>query len=147
VSAPDIKKGKFCVITDRPVNTGSGVWQMSIAKMKGKRAGYSTFAGVSVDARDVLGPGRTIPTNHFDAVGTTIADRPPHRTVRARLRIRLPPWMGGEKAFVGIRMQNAGCWNPMLKDRSQPIPQCVASLTAAAKDQPPQAPKPLGEDV
>jgi hypothetical protein len=84
---------------------------------------------------------------HADAVGTTITDRPPHRTVRARLRIRLPPWMGGEEAFVRIRMQNAGCWNPVLKDRSQPIPQCAASLTAAAQDQPPQTPKPLGEDV
>ena len=28
-----------------------------------------------------------------DAVGTIIADRPPHKTVRACLRIRLPPWM------------------------------------------------------
>ena len=28
-----------------------------------------------------------------DAVGTIITDRSPHRTVRARLRIRLPPWM------------------------------------------------------
>ena len=28
-----------------------------------------------------------------DAVGTIISDRPPHRTVRALLRIRLPPWM------------------------------------------------------
>lgn len=26
---------------------------------------------------------------HFDAVGTTITDHPPHRTVRARLRIQL----------------------------------------------------------
>src|SRR5689334_15548354 len=73
-----------------------------------------------------------------DAVGTTITDRPPHRTVRARLRIRLPPWMSSEEAFERIRMQNAGCWNPVLKDRSQPIPQCAASLTAAAQDQPPQ---------
>jgi hypothetical protein len=33
---------------------------------------------------------------------------PPHRTVRARLRIRLPPWMGGGEAYMRIRMQNAG---------------------------------------
>src|SRR6201993_941579 len=31
------------------------------------------------------------------AVGTTIADRPPHRSVRARLRIRLLPWINGGK--------------------------------------------------
>jgi hypothetical protein len=43
----------------------------------------------------------------LDAVGTIIADRPPHRTVRARLRIRLPPWMSGGEAYRWIRMQNA----------------------------------------
>ena len=82
-----------------------------------------------------------------DAVGTTITDRPPHRTVRAHSRIRLPPWMSGDEAFEGIRMQNAGCWNPTLKDRSQPIPQRAATLTATAQDQPPQTSEPLGEDI
>ena len=38
------------------------------------------------------------------AVGTIIADRPPHRSVRARLRIRLPPRMAGVKALHRIRM-------------------------------------------
>src|ERR1035438_6295694 len=32
------------------------------------------------------------------AVGTTITDRPPHRSVRARWRIRLLPWMSGGEA-------------------------------------------------
>jgi hypothetical protein len=32
------------------------------------------------------------------AVGTIITDRPPHRSVRARLRIRLLPWINGGKA-------------------------------------------------
>ena len=41
-----------------------------------------------------------------DAIGTIIADRPPHRTVRALLRIRLPPWMSGEKASCRIGMQH-----------------------------------------
>jgi hypothetical protein len=40
------------------------------------------------------------------AVGTTIADRPPHRSVRAPLRIRLLLWMSGGKARIRIRMQN-----------------------------------------
>ena len=56
------------------------------------------------------------------AVGTTIADRPPHRSVRARLRIRLLPWMCGGEAFMRIGMQNAGFRNPALEDRDQPIP-------------------------
>jgi hypothetical protein len=37
------------------------------------------------------------PENHMVTVGTTIADRPPHRSVRARLRIRLLPWINGGK--------------------------------------------------
>ena len=67
-----------------------------------------------------------------DAVGTTIADRPPHRSVRARLRIRLPPRMGGDEAFQRIGMQNAGFWNPAFEDRCKPIPDCSATLTATA---------------
>src|SRR5579864_8291899 len=31
------------------------------------------------------------------AVGTAITGRPPHRSVQARLRIRLLPWMGSGK--------------------------------------------------
>src|ERR1700730_15130393 len=38
---------------------------------------------------------------HLDAVGTTIGDRPRDSTVRARLRIRLPPWMCGDKRSRG----------------------------------------------
>src|ERR1035438_1353001 len=45
------KKGKFCNIAERPVNIGPGVLQMSIAKMKGKRAGHGTVAGVGPVAR------------------------------------------------------------------------------------------------
>jgi hypothetical protein len=65
------------------------------------------------------------------AVGTTIADRPPHRTVRALLRIRLPPWMSGEEASYRIRMQNAWCWNPPLEEPGCPVPRRW-SLTATA---------------
>jgi hypothetical protein len=52
-----------------------------------------------------------------DAVGTIITDRPPHRSVRALLRIRLPPWMSGEEASGRIRMQNAWGWKPPGVDR------------------------------
>ena len=38
------------------------------------------------------------------AVGTTIADRPPRRTVRARLRIRLLPRISSGKAGIRIGM-------------------------------------------
>src|SRR5450631_4329605 len=72
------------------------------------------------------------------AVGTTIADRPPHRTVRARLRIRLPPWMSGVKALRGIRVQDAGYRNPAVQNRVKPIPGCPALLTATEQNKPPQ---------
>ena len=51
------------------------------------------------------------------AVGTTIADRPPHRSVQARLRIRLLLWMSGGKACVRVRVQNAGLRNPPGQER------------------------------
>jgi hypothetical protein len=41
------------------------------------------------------------------AVGTIIADCRPHRTVRALLCIRLPPWMTGVKALHRVRMESA----------------------------------------
>ena len=66
-----------------------------------------------------------------EAIGTIFADRPPHRTVRALLRIRLPPWMSGEKASYRMRMQNAWGWNPLLEDPGYPVPRAT-SLTAAA---------------
>jgi hypothetical protein len=81
-----------------------------------------------------------------DAVGTIITERPPHRSVRALLRIRLPPWMSGEKANDRIRMQNTWSWQPLREDREEPIPR-GASLTAAAENEPPQSPHSLPEDT
>jgi len=54
------------------------------------------------------------------AVGTIIADRPPHRSVRALLRIRLPPWMVGVKALHRIRMENTSDWNPAVHEPVEP---------------------------
>jgi hypothetical protein len=42
------------------------------------------------------------------AVGTIIADRPPHGSVRARLRIRLLLRMTGVEAIIGMGMQDTG---------------------------------------
>jgi hypothetical protein len=44
------------------------------------------------------------------AIGTTIAGRPPHRSVRAHLRIRLLPRMNGVEALIGIGVQNSGSY-------------------------------------
>jgi hypothetical protein len=64
------------------------------------------------------------------AVGTTIADRPPHRSVQARLRIRLLPWMSSGKASIRIGMQNAGLRNPPEQERGKTIPSHLCALTA-----------------
>ena len=68
--------------------------------------------------------------NHLVAVGTTIADRPPHRSVRARLRIRLLPWMSGGEACIRIGVQNTGLWNPPVEDWEETIPSHLCALTA-----------------
>jgi hypothetical protein len=64
------------------------------------------------------------------AVGTTIADRPPHRSVRARLRTRLLPRMSGGEANIRIGMQNAGLRNPPVQDGEQAPPTNLGALTA-----------------
>jgi hypothetical protein len=64
------------------------------------------------------------------AVGTTIADRPPHRSVQARLRIRLLPWMGSGEACIRVGLQNAGLRNPPGQDWGETSPShlCVRIL-------------------
>jgi|tagenome__1003787_1003787.scaffolds.fasta_scaffold20985327_2 hypothetical protein len=65
------------------------------------------------------------------AVGTTITDRPPHRSVRARLRIRLLLRMSGVEASVRIGMQDSGRRNRSGQDRRKPIPANLCTLAAA----------------
>src|SRR6266487_2175568 len=64
------------------------------------------------------------------AVGTTITDRPPHRSVHARLRIRLLPRMNGVEALVGIRMQNTWVRNPPVEQWVETVPSHLCALTA-----------------
>jgi len=64
------------------------------------------------------------------AVGTIIAGRPPHRSVRALLRIRLPPRVTGVKALHRIRMENARYWNPSVYDPVKPVHGDPAALAA-----------------
>jgi hypothetical protein len=54
-------------------------------------------------------PRPPLEVSYWSRLGTTIADRPPHRSVRARLRIRLLLRMNGVEAVIGMRMQDAGC--------------------------------------
>src|SRR2546428_7652196 len=65
------------------------------------------------------------------AVGTTVADRPPHRSVRARLRIRLLRRMSGVEASIRIGVQNAGWRNPPVQDWGKTFPPHLGALAAA----------------
>src|SRR6266496_143903 len=65
------------------------------------------------------------------AVGTSIADRPPHRSVRARLRIRLLRRMSGVEASIRIGVQNSGWRNPPVQDWSETFPTHLCALTTA----------------
>jgi hypothetical protein len=65
------------------------------------------------------------------AVGTIIAGRPPHRSVRALLRIRLPPRMTGVKALHRIRMENASDGNPSIEEPVEPVHGDGAALAAS----------------
>src|SRR6516225_764870 len=81
------------------------------------------------------------------AVGTTIADRPPHRSVQAHLRIRLLPGMSSGEACIRIGVQNAGLRNPSEQERGETIPAHLCALTAADEDAPPQPSKATLEDA
>jgi len=67
-------------------------------------------------------------------VGTTIADRPPYRSVRARLRIRLLPWMSGGEARSRIGVQPLSCaafrTSPNPCDTRSPL--CVGLVSDSA---------------
>jgi hypothetical protein len=72
------------------------------------------------------------------AVGTTITGRPPHRSVRARLRIRLLLRMNSVEAFIRIWMQNTGLGNPSVQQRGKTFPSHLRALTPTNQDAPPQ---------
>ena len=84
-----------------------------------------------ISSRMVGNPEVGIAASLTVAVGTTIADRPPHRSVRARLRIRLLRRMSGVKASIGVRVQNAGWRNPPVQDWGKTFPTHLCALTTA----------------
>ena len=86
----------------------------------------------SLGVRGVGSSNLPVPTKHpiTVAVGTTITDRPPHRSVHARLRIRLLPRMNGVEALVGIRMQNTWVRNPPVEQWVETVPSHLRALAA-----------------
>ena len=63
------------------------------------------------------------------AVGMTIADRPPHRSVRARLLVRLLRRMSSVEASIRIGVQNAGWRNPPVQDWGKTFPPHLGALS------------------
>ena len=66
------------------------------------------------------------------AVGMTITDHPPHRSVRAELPHTAPPLDTSVETDIGIWMKSAGTRNPPIEDRPQTIPVWLTPLTAPA---------------
>src|SRR5579863_3582183 len=63
---------------------------------------------------------RRVPTGYSSngiAVGMTIADHPPHRSVLAELPHTAPPLDTSVEALIGIRMKSTRARNPSIKDR------------------------------
>ena len=64
------------------------------------------------------------------AVGTAIADRPPHRSVRAELPHTAPPLDTSVEALIGIRMKSTWARNPSIEDGPQLFPVGLSPLTS-----------------
>jgi len=54
----------------------------------------------------------------------------PHRSVHARLRIRLLPRMNGVEALIRIRMQNTWVRNPPVEQWVETVPSHLRALAA-----------------
>ena len=63
------------------------------------------------------------------AVGMTIADHPPHRSVLAELPHTAPPLDSSVEANIWIRMKSTRARNPSIKDRPQLFPIGLPPLT------------------
>src|SRR6058998_2158785 len=56
------------------------------------------------------------------AVGTPVARRPPHRSVRAVLPHTAPTLDDGGQPLLGPGVQDTGGWEPPLDDLGHPLP-------------------------
>ena len=63
------------------------------------------------------------------AVGMTIADHPPHRSVLAELPHTAPPLDSSVEANIGISMKSSWARNPSIEDRPQLFPIGLPPLT------------------
>jgi hypothetical protein len=78
-------------------------------------------------------------------VGTSIAARPPHRSVQAGLPHTALPLDPSVEARGRIRVKSVGTRNPSLENRPQMVPVGSAPLTTATQNMPPVAAQPFSE--
>jgi len=91
---------------------------------------HAVVCSKELDTADIVRDGIYRQLSVVVAVGTIIADRPPHRSVRARLRIRLLPRMNSVEALVGIGMQDMRVRNPPIEQWVETVPAHLRALTA-----------------
>src|SRR4029077_12944625 len=65
------------------------------------------------------------------AVGTTVSERPPHRSRRALLTHRAPTLDGDEEPLLGPRMQDAWEWQVSVGNGLHPSPRQPTPLAPA----------------
>src|SRR5262245_8921564 len=73
------------------------------------------------------------------AVGTVITDRPPHRTVRARLRHTAPTLGGDGKANARPWVKDLGLREEVIGQLWHPLPRKPIPLTASPQRAQPEA--------
>src|SRR5215470_4111570 len=99
--------------------------------MQSSRTFSVTFPTSSLSTPATYGGWKPAPTSRlrrtslhlrYSIVPQHVLDTTPHRSVRARLRIRLLPRMNGVEAFIGVRMQNTRLWNPPVEQWVETVP-------------------------
>jgi hypothetical protein len=65
------------------------------------------------------------------AVGTQVALRPPHRSVRAQLRHTAPTLGGDGEANAEPRMKDLGLWEKVIGQLRHPLPREAIFLATA----------------
>src|SRR5215469_9149752 len=92
--------------------------------MQSSRTFSVTFTTSSLSAPAAYGGLKPAPTSRlrrtslhlrYSIVPKHVLDTTPHRSVRARLRIRLLSWMHGGEAIRRVRMQNSWERNPAFQ--------------------------------
>ena len=116
-------------------------------RMPSTRTFSVTFTTSSLSTPAAYGSLKPAPTSRlrrtplhlrYSTVPKHVLDTTPHRSVRARSRIRLLSWMRGGEANLRIRVQNSWERNPAFQQRKQPLPGLLTALATPTQNGSPQ---------